>query len=229
MQRLHKVQMQILRKLLFNPKVRFTDLNIASMTSDHFTYHVNTLIREGYIEKIGKRYVLTIRGKEFANTMDTSALKIEKQAKVSVLIIGRKEYEGKVCVLVQTRLKEPFFGFKGFVTGKVGFGETVLDAARREFLEETGLHADFKFRFILHEHIYSEDERFLEDKFFYVYNAANTKGRLSSIPGGRNEWILESEFTEDKKKFYDQKDLLSWSKRPPTRRFIEKSYYVREF
>ena len=50
--------------------------------------------------------------------------------------------EGKF--LAQQRLKQPFYGFWGRPTGKVGWGETILETAARELMEETGLTADLR-------------------------------------------------------------------------------------
>ncbi|PIZ56938.1 hypothetical protein COY23_02160, partial [bacterium (Candidatus Torokbacteria) CG_4_10_14_0_2_um_filter_35_8] len=160
----HFIQMLILRELLFNPYSRFTDLNISGLTSDHFTYHVRTLTRKGYVRKERGKYILTAKGKEFSNQMNTDKVLIEKQPKVSVIVIVEKQIKGVNYFLAQTRLKEPFYSCRGFISGKVRFGETILRAARRELLEETGLIANLKFKFLLHEHVYSQKGNLLEDK-----------------------------------------------------------------
>ena len=49
--KIHDYQILILRELLFKPGVRFSDLNKTDVTSDHFTFHVNHLIKEGLIRK----------------------------------------------------------------------------------------------------------------------------------------------------------------------------------
>lgn len=225
---LHYIQMQILRELLFHPNARFTDLNIADVTSDHFTYHIKTLIKYKFVIKSNGKYMLTNKGKEFANTMDTEKLKVEKQAKICVLIIGQKKQKGKNFILIQTRLKEPYYGYKGFITGKVRFGEAVIDAAKREFLEETGLSGNFYFKYIIHEHVYSNKNKLLEDKFFYVFWALNTKGKLIDILEGKNEWMLESEFVKINPLFYDMEELFKLSKKPP-KILLEKKYFVDKF
>jgi len=73
--KIHDYQILILRELLFKPGVRFSDLNKTDVTSDHFTFHVNHLIKEGLIRKENGKYFLTTEGKEFANRMDIDSLK----------------------------------------------------------------------------------------------------------------------------------------------------------
>ena len=48
---MHNIQMLILRELLFSPNSKFTQLNIQGLTSDHFSYHINALIKDGYVKK----------------------------------------------------------------------------------------------------------------------------------------------------------------------------------
>jgi predicted transcriptional regulator len=85
--KIHEFQISILRELLFNPNARFRDLKKVDITNDHFTFHVKHLIKEGLVVKKEGRYSLTDEGKEFANRMDTEALKLERQAKLGVLFM----------------------------------------------------------------------------------------------------------------------------------------------
>ena len=81
---LHPIQFTILKELLFKPLAKFSDLNVTSLTNDHFTFHIKRLVDLGLVIKNGHGYTLTISGKEYANRMDTQALLIEKQAKVAI-------------------------------------------------------------------------------------------------------------------------------------------------
>ena len=82
--------MKILRELLYHPKARFSDLNVSDLSSDHFTYHINCLIRDKLVIKTKGTYKLSPNGKEFANTMDTDQSLIEKQGKIGVLVIATR-------------------------------------------------------------------------------------------------------------------------------------------
>jgi len=224
MQTLHYLQMQILRELLYKPNSRFSQLNISGLTSDHFTYHIQTLIDKGLVVNESGRYKLSVKGKEFANTMDTDRLQIEKQPKIGVMIIARNN--GKY--LVQQRLKEPYYGVYGFVTGKIRFGETINQTAMREFKEETGLSAKFELRYILHEHVYNKDGDLLEDKIFFVIRASSIKGKLISTKEGKNSWISEQDYLKIEQKYYDEVDILN-SFKNPEKPFVEKTYIIEQF
>jgi len=228
MNKVHNVQIRILRELLYRPKAHFPELNDLKISNDHFSYHIRTLIKEEYVLKSRGRYGLTKKGKEFANRMDTQELVIEKQRKVVVMVIATKTKGKTRYLLVQTRLKEPYYGFQGFVTGKVRYGETLIEAARRELAEETGLSGKFRYKYLLHEHVFSTEEELLEDKYFNVIHAYDVKGRLRNSRDGKNEWMTEKQFLSLKTRFYDEEDILNWFKKPP-KGVIEKKYVIEKF
>ena len=77
-------------------------------------------------------YSLTRKGKEPTNKIDTDANAIERQPKVAVLLVILKKSERGLELLVQQRLKQPFFSFWGIPTGKIRWGETIIQTAQRE-------------------------------------------------------------------------------------------------
>ena len=102
---IHDFQSSILRELLFKPGARFSDLKKVDVSNDHFTFHVNQLLKEGLIRKDNRKYFLTTEGKEFANRMDTDSLKLEKQGKVAIAIHAVRTNKGVKEYLVHRRLK----------------------------------------------------------------------------------------------------------------------------
>lgn len=231
MKNLHKIQMLILRELLFHPNSRFTDLNIKGLTSDHFSYHINTLMEENYVEKGDQGYSLTPKGKEFANQMDTEEVIIEKQPKIAVMVVPIKYEEDKKYLLVQERTKEPYFGYRGFITGKIRYGEKVLETAKRELEEETGLTCEeMHLKRIVHNHVVLEESGDLvEDKMFYIITAVNPTGKIINTKNGKNFWVTEKEFYELDKKYYDEISVYEYSQEEDDMDFDEQVYFIEEF
>ena len=188
----HETQLQILSELLFHPSVHFADLQKnTNLTSDHFNFHLNKLIEIGFVEKAQKgEYRLTTVGKEYANRIDTDAKEIERQPKISVLLMIERDNNGKKEYLLQQRLKQPFYGFWGMMSGKIKFGDSFEDTAARELAEETGLIGDFEFLSIYRKRDYNQDNDLLEDEVFVRMKTLNPTGTLvEDFEGGHNEWL----------------------------------------
>lgn len=194
---MHQIQNNILRNLLFREKLRFSELNNLDVSNDHFNFHLKRLITRKLIAKDEKGfYGLTSRGKEYANRLNTDLqkVKIERQAKTSCLVVCIKGSGQSRKFLMQQRLKHPYFGFYGFVSGKIRWGETIYEAASRELEEEAKLKAKLDLAGIEHKIDYSKDDKLLEDKYFYILKGTKLSGKLQeSFEGGRNIWSTEKE------------------------------------
>lgn len=202
---IHPIQAHILRYLTFHPEAHFAEINELKVPTDQFTFHINSLLDADLVEKIEKGlYTLTLKGKEFANRFDTDKVAIEKQAKISVIIGGVKEDKSKKLFLIQTRLKQPYFGYNGFVSGKIPEGSTPMETAIRELKEETGLTAKkFKLVGIRHKMDYSKEGALLEDKYFFIFKVTQLTGELvHNFEGGSNKWLSIDEISK-LEKVYD--------------------------
>lgn len=200
--KVHQAQVDILHVLLFKPDAAFAELQKASgLTSDHFNFHIKQMLEQDLVAKnTAGKYHLTAKGKEFANRFDTDARVVERQPKVAVLLIVERD-DGRV--LAQQRLKQPYYGYWGRATGKIRWGETVLQAAARELMEETGLTADLTFKAVYHKMDYNQETgEMLEDKLFFVVHGINPRGDLvEEFEGGRNAWMSQAEIKQQEKVF----------------------------
>lgn len=205
----HAVQMKILRHLLLSPDATFARLRKdADMQSDQFTFHLKKLTSVGYVVKDGRSYRLTRAGKEYANRMDTDENVIEKQPKLSVVLVVENE---KGEMLQQQRLKHPYYGYWGNATGKVRWGETLTEAGARELMEETGLTADLRVVGFYHKLDYDKDSgELLEDKYFCIIHGTDPKGELIvDAEGHHNEWMSYDTFITKEKQFGNVKETAN--------------------
>lgn len=201
---IHEAQTKILRELLFLPETNFAGLQkVSGLESDHVKFHIKRLVELGYVEKHGSKYRLSIKGKEYANKLDTDAGVIERQPKVAVLLIVERDHDGQKQYLLQERRKHPYFGYWGAPTGKIRWGESILETATRELEEETGLTAVFEYRGINHERVrHSDTGEFVEDKIFHLMFTDKTSGSMKSeFDGGRNAWRTMAEMKQEPKKY----------------------------
>lgn len=216
--------------LLFKPSAHFSELNVTGLETDHLNFHIQRLVKLGLIYKnTDELYELTSKGKEFANRFDTHNAQIERQAKVGVVVIAIYTEDNQRKYLFQKRLKHPFFGYYGFVTGKVRWGETIFETAKRELHEETGLEAVFQMCGVEHKMDYDTDGVMLEDKYFFVVKAENLQGNLVNIyEGGENIWLTREQAAEIEFLFPDVFQLFDLIEEGEVR-FIENKFTVDKY
>jgi len=196
-EQLHRAQLYILYALRRSTELRYTDLRKPTgLDSDVFKFHVQKLQKRSLLAKnTDGKYELTSSGKELANNLDRTKRQIQKQPKLSVLLmISRLNEQGETEYLLQQRFRNPFYGYWGNITGPVRWGEAVEEATIRELRKQTGLSGSFEVKSVYRKRDYSDNTgMLLEDKLFTIVEVTNLWGELSNEwSGGHNAWIVRS-------------------------------------
>lgn len=204
---LHFIQIQILKKLIFHLELSYSELRPDdSIENNKLNFHLNALKDMELIQKTDSLYSLTNKGKEYAGRIDTEALLVKKQSKISAWICPVRNISGENEYLIYTRLKTPFYGCQGFMSGKVDYGETYVDAAKRELFEETGLSGEIQIVGAIHYLVYAKgSNELLEDKLMFMCRADSVSGELTPTYEGKYEWVKESDL-----KSYVTNHFESW-------------------
>lgn len=200
---LHPAQMSILRELSYASSCNFSALQKAtSLTSDHANFHIKKLLGLDYIKHAPKsygEYMLTEKGKGYANKFSPDNPTLEDQPKISV-VLWVKDEQGRL--LRQQRMQQPFYGYWTRPTGKVRRGEPILVAAARKLKEETGLTADLKVIGMEHRIDKTESGTLLQDKYLFMIEGTNPQGELMAITNkAKNYWLSEDEYATKEKRF----------------------------
>ncbi|MDQ6985903.1 MAG: NUDIX domain-containing protein [Candidatus Dojkabacteria bacterium] len=221
---LHYIQMLIVKDLLFREGASFTDINTKEIDSEHFAYHIKKLIELNLVKKTeDKRYYLTPEGKKFGRTIDVFKNEVEKQPLVAVVGFCIKDNK----VLMLKRLKSPFFGYYGVITGTVKYGESFEESLIRETKEEADIiPTKFRQKCIVHDRVYTKQKEILEDKLFILFEINEFNGTPKKTIEGEPIWIEKQQLGQLENKFYDIEDLLKWTISPPEGNYIEKDYFV---
>ena len=167
--KLHYYQIELVKKLSQAVFIRFNDLIIKGLESEHMNYHLKKLINLGFVQKMSSKYTLTDIGKDYSK---------------------RKNPKGQVEHLLSKRLRQPYFGKVGHPTGKVKFGEKVQEAAERELFEETGLKAKKFYLERIYRKMRKKDGLWVQDVIFFIFLVKDLSSKLiAKTPLQENFWI----------------------------------------
>lgn len=132
----HHIQRDILKRLVKKESCRFSDLKDKTIESNLFMYHLRQLIRAKLVQKVDDGYSLTSAGKHYADRSNLPSMRLRLQPKqITILVVraGDDEY------ILLKRKHLPYLDYVGFPSGKIHYGETLQQAAKRELTEKTGL------------------------------------------------------------------------------------------
>mgnify|MGYP002624889761 FL=1 len=98
---------------------------------------------------------------------------------------------------------------------QVKSGDTIFEAGLLEVYEETSLEGDLKLVVIEHKMDYNENNKILEDKYFFILKAENIVGELAeTFEGGENLWLTRDEIESLPDLFSDVLSILDMIERP---------------
>lgn len=170
---------------MHNPGSNFNSIWDKTIESNTFTYHLKNLENENLVEKKESVYYLTQKGKEYVAFLEGEDGSKKKKPLhcTGVLVIDDEK------ILLNQRKREPFYGYYGLASaGKIKFGETIEDSAKRELKEETGLDAELKLCAIYNMITYNE-EKISYHHTHFIYEAKKITGNLKESREGKLEWI----------------------------------------
>jgi ADP-ribose pyrophosphatase YjhB (NUDIX family) len=183
------VQIKILANFLKKELLTYSEGKPNSISNDLYKYHLGYLIQKGIIDKKDKKYELSERGKGIVQNFDILGIP-QKLFKVSVLVYLTRVREGKTEILMQKRMRQPYYGDIDTVSGKIVLGESAEDAAQRKLKHETGLSASVRFVGIIRKIRKNRSGNIFEDTIYHVCSAEKPEGELIvNNEYGENFWI----------------------------------------
>jgi predicted transcriptional regulator len=220
----HPIQISILNYLTYHPQARFSDLNTTKITTDHFNFHVKSLLNDSLIEKnTDGKYSLTQNGKQLIVSLEKESM--FQQYKIVTVIICESKINGTTKYLLEKRQKEPFFGIYDFLAGKVHWSETTTAAARRMLKAKTGIVTNVTFQKIQHKIDKDENNIILENIFMYVYSAIISNKNFAEVNGQNLYWMSKDEIKKLEPRFPDMINLLSKTKN----KYSEQSFLIHNY
>lgn len=204
------IRSKIQRTILSNCKfwqagARYSQMRPGDLDNDLFNYHLQQLVKRGYLIRGKDLYKLTEKGKSIATNIDDQTGDLSLNYKVSVYLCP--VIDGKV--LLHRRLKHPQYGYAGLVSGKIAYGENILKTAEREFTEETNLKAKFKIIGNLRQIRKNVKGNVIEDGIFYVCFTDEIEGKLNEKhKEGEYFWVKVDKAAQIKKIFKPSLEVI---------------------
>jgi len=133
----HHIQKYIIDVLMYAQVARFRDLRPPKTDTNLFTYHLNSLVKNGIVAKVEGGYALSLAGLSYVDRVSSESKAIRTQPKIiTMLLIQNSEGD----ILLQRRSKQPYINAWTLPYGKLHIDDgSVMDAAQREAKEKLGL------------------------------------------------------------------------------------------
>ena len=133
----HHIQKSILDVLMYKKVSRFRDLRPAKVDTNLFTYHLNSLVKSGMVDKVEGGYALSATGLSYVDRVSTENKTIRTQPKIITMLVIQN---GEGDILLQRRTKQPYIDTWTLPYGKLHIEDlSAKEAAQREALEKLGL------------------------------------------------------------------------------------------
>ncbi|MDB5179729.1 MAG: hypothetical protein JWN12_361 [Candidatus Saccharibacteria bacterium] len=133
----HHIQKYIIDVLMYAQVARFRDLRPPKTDTNLFTYHLNSLVKNGMVTKVEGGYALSLTGLSYVDRVSTENKTIRTQPKIiTMLLIQNSDGD----ILLQRRSKQPYINAWTLPYGKLHIDDpSVMVAAKREATEKLGL------------------------------------------------------------------------------------------
>jgi 8-oxo-dGTP pyrophosphatase MutT (NUDIX family) len=189
LQNLSPIQNRILSDLKNARSLRYATLRASGVPNDLFNYHLQHLVKKGFVAKSGEGYSLADKGVRHVADPFPANDAITSLFKINFITIVSRTVKGKIEILNQVRKSNPSYGKIGVMGGVVRKGEPMAQAAARKLEEETGLRAAFRIVGCERRMMYAAGKLF-SDLMFPIAYADSHEGELAvETKFGLNLWV----------------------------------------
>jgi ADP-ribose pyrophosphatase YjhB (NUDIX family) len=186
-----QIQNQIISKLKNAKSLRYSEIQPKGVPNDLYNYHLQFLVKKGYLEKTKEGYNLSPSGIKLVADYNppTDESGSANLFKVNVLTVVSRLNKRKLEILSQVRKSNPSYGKIGVMGGVVQKGESLEDAATRKLKVETGLDALFRIVGIQRRTMYIKNELFSDIMFPIAYTDECDGELIIDSEYGHNMWV----------------------------------------
>jgi hypothetical protein len=203
LQNLSPIQNHILSKLKNAKSLRYSELQPEKIPNDLFNYHLQFLVKKGFVEKTEDGYSLSHTGIKHVADPYPSNDAITSLFKINVITVVSRIVDGKIEILNQIRKSNPSYGKVGVMGGVVLKGELIEPAATRKLKQETGLEARFRLVGCERRIMYKSGELFSDLMFPIAYPDSFSGELKTDTDFGHNMWVPIDEAIKNESAEFD--------------------------
>lgn len=133
---MHPIQTDVLSQLMHTAKLTYSQLKPNDIPSNRFAYHLEQLVKEGFIAKEDDGYALTPAGMSLADRVSHGTMAVRLQPHI-VTTLCVTNGAGQTALF--RHAFQPYLGAVGYPQGRLHYHERIAEAAARELAEKTGL------------------------------------------------------------------------------------------
>jgi ADP-ribose pyrophosphatase YjhB (NUDIX family) len=141
---------------MYKKIARFRDLRPPKVDTNLFTYHLNSLVKQGMVEKVEGGYALSAVGLSYVDRVSTEKKTIRTQPKIITMLVIQNSNGD---ILLQRRTKQPYIDTWTLPYGKLHVEDaSVKEAAQREAFDKLGLeHQEMEHAGDCYIRVYTDD------------------------------------------------------------------------
>jgi ADP-ribose pyrophosphatase YjhB (NUDIX family) len=169
----------------------YAQMRPAGVESNHFAYHLDQLVKAGYIGKEDRNYFLTSKGKALTDRTSHEKMDVRIQPQIVTSVFVTNE-QGETLMFKHNF--QPYLDLYGTPQGRLHFDEKVGEAAKRELKEKTGLEGvELTHRGVVYVHTVDGQET-VSKLLTHVFSGTVTgKPELTASPkSGEPVWVESS-------------------------------------
>lgn len=223
------IQNRIISKLKNAKALRYSELWPEKIPNDLFNYHLQFLVKKGFIDKDKMGYSLSESGLKLVADANIHSDSTTSLFKINVITIVSRKVKGKIEILNQIRKSNPSYGKIGIPGGVVLKGELIEQAATRKLRQETGLLAKFRLIGCERRIMYRKGELFSDVMFPIAYAEASEGELIIDSDFGHNMWVSIDQAIKNESLEYDSlKSIVKILKLIKTRKIKSSPFLFEE-
>lgn len=203
LQNFSPIQNHIISRLKNAKTLRYSELQPRDVPNDLFNYHLQFLVKKGFIIKSENGYSFSDNAIKYVADAYSGATALTSLFKLNVITVVSRMVDHRLQILNQIRTSNPSYGKVGVMGGIVLKAETIEDAATRKLQVETGLTASFKMVGFERRMLYHGEALFSDVLFPICYSSAVSGNLQVDTEYGHNMWVPIDQAIANELKTFD--------------------------